>query len=78
MKATLSFNMNDESDRSDYKDAINGKKYSILLEDLLNNHLRQKIKYSSDNYHEEYIKALVEIREHIFTEMKELGIIEDL
>ena len=74
MKATLTFNLNDESDSSEYQNAMNGKKYSILLHDLLNQYLREKIKYSSEQYSEEYLKALSDVRTYIFNEIRELGI----
>lgn len=74
MKATLVFNLDDESDSTEYQNAMNGKKYSILLHDLLNQYLREKIKYSSEQYSEEYIKALSDVRAYIFNEIKELGI----
>lgn len=77
MRATLTFNLNDESDNSEYQNAMNGKKYSILLHDLLNQYLREKIKYSSEQYSEEYIKALTDVRAYIFNEIKELGINDD-
>jgi len=77
MRATLTFNLNDESDNSEYQNAMNGKKYSILLHDLLNQYLREKIKYSSEQYSEEYIKALSDVRAYIFNEIKELGINDD-
>lgn len=62
MKATLSFNLDDFTDRSAHKRALNGTNAYLVLFELQNTVFRNVIKYNGDNYSEETLHAIDEIR----------------
>lgn len=66
MKAILEFDFDkeDSDDRLEFQDAINGTKWKMLVWDL-DQHLRTKTKYASDNDNPEAVNALYVLREHL-------------
>lgn len=63
MKVSLSFNLPEE--REEHNLAMNGGKYHYVIWELLQEHLRRKLKYESDNLSEDYRKALEDTREFV-------------
>lgn len=65
MKAILEFNFNeDNDDRSEFQDAINGTKWKMAMWEL-DQHLRAETKYAPDTMHEEYYNALQATRDKL-------------
>ena len=62
MKAILEFDLYEE--REEFKNAINGAKWRILVEDL-DNWLRVNTKYASDEVPTQYLKGLEDVRDKI-------------
>ena len=62
MKAILEFNLPEEQEQ--FEDASNGWKWSHAMW-TLDQFLRAKVKYASDDAHEESIKAFEEAREEL-------------
>lgn len=62
MKAILEFNLPEEQEQ--FEDAINGSKWSHAMW-ALDQFLRTKVKYASDDAHEEAINAFEEAREEL-------------
>ena len=62
MKATLEFDLTEE--REQFEDACNGSKWSHAMW-ALDQYLRTKVKYASDDAHEEAINAFEEAREEL-------------
>jgi hypothetical protein len=69
MKATLEFDFDkeDSDDRANLEDALNGSNRKRLAWDL-DQHLRAKTKYASDDDNPEVVEALYDLRKH-FHEM---------
>ena len=66
MKAILEFDFDkeDSDDRLEFQDAINGTKWKMLVWDL-DQHLRTKTKYASDNDNPDAVNALYVLREYL-------------
>jgi hypothetical protein len=65
MKATLEFNFDENDyDRKRFEDAVNGTKWKESMNEL-NNWLRDRTKYASDDMHEKTHEAFEECREKI-------------
>lgn len=62
MKATLTFNLDDFNDRLSHKRALNGTNAYLVLFELQNTVFRNVMKYNGDNYSEETLRAIDEIR----------------
>ena len=62
MKAILEFNLTEEQEQ--FEDAVNGWKWSHAMW-TLDQFLRAKTKYASDDAHEESIKAFEEARDEL-------------
>lgn len=62
MKATLEFDLTEE--REEFEDACNGSKWSHAMW-TLDQFLRAKTKYASDDAHEEAVNAFLEAREEL-------------
>lgn len=75
MKATLSFNLPEEEE--DFKWHKNGPKYHSIIFTFLNEFCRRKIKYESDMYSKEYIKALEDARDFVHSELSDKDISGD-
>lgn len=73
MKATLTFNLPDE--REEYDMHKNGPDYHTVLWEVLNEFCRKKIKYENEQHTEEYIKAVVDVRDFITRELEERNIL---
>ncbi len=72
MRATLEFNLPD--DQIEFEYATNGSKWASLVWEL-DQHLRNKTKYASDDLPEEAFNALVELREYLHIQLGEQGLI---
>jgi hypothetical protein len=72
MKAILEFDFDkeDSDDRSNFDDAINGSKWKLLAWQL-DQHLRTKTKYASDEDSPEAIEALYNLRDHFHNMLAE-------
>jgi hypothetical protein len=62
MKATLEFDLTQEQEQ--FEDAINGCKWSHAMWQL-DQYLRTKVKYASDDAHTEAINAFQEARDEL-------------
>lgn len=62
MKATLEFDLTEEQEQ--FEDAINGWKWSHVVYQL-DQYLRAKVKYASDDAHEEAINAYQDARDEL-------------
>ena len=62
MKATLEFDLTQEQEQ--FEDAINGWKWSHAMWQL-DQYLRTKVKYASDDAHTEAINAFQEARDEL-------------
>ncbi len=62
MKATLSFNLDDFNDRRSHKRSLNGTNAYLVLFEMQNKVFRDVIKYNGDNYSEETLHAIDELR----------------
>lgn len=69
MKATLSFNLPEESE--DYRLHKNGPAFHSIIFNILQEFCRKKTKYESDQYSEEYLKAVHELKDFIVKELHE-------
>lgn len=68
MKAILEFNLPEEQEH--FEDAANGWKWSHAMWQL-DQFLRTKVKYASDDAHEESINAFAEAREELHRILRE-------
>jgi len=68
MKAILEFNLPEEQEQ--FEDASNGWKWSHAMWQL-DQYLRTKVKYASDDAHEESIHAFAEAREELHRILRE-------
>lgn len=68
MKAILEFNLPEEQEQ--FEDASNGWKWSHAMWQL-DQFLRTKVKYASDDTHEESINAFAEAREELHRILRE-------
>lgn len=68
MKAILEFTLPEEQEQ--FEDASNGWKWSHSMWQL-DQYLRAKVKYASDDAHEESIKAFEEAREELYRILNE-------
>jgi hypothetical protein len=68
MKAILEFDLDEERFR--FEDAVNGTKWHCLVSEL-DNELRAKVKYPSDDIHEEAINALIKFRQFLHYQLRE-------
>ena len=65
MKAILEFDFDaDNDDRSDFNDAVNGYKWKLAMWDV-DQELRKKTKYASDNDDPVAVEALYKFREEV-------------
>ena len=68
MKAILEFNLDEE--RHQFEDAVDGWKWKCIVSEL-DNELRAKVKYPSDDVHEEAINALIKFRQFLHDQLRE-------
>lgn len=68
---TLTFNLEEEYDN--FKDALNGTKYKIMMEDFWNQSLRKRTKYESDNYSEKELELLEKLKEEFIQLRNEIN-----
>ena len=78
MKATLNFDFDDpeKDDRDAFQDAMDGTKWKLLVWEL-DQHLRSKTKYASDDDDPKVIEALYELRDYLHELKNERGLILD-
>ena len=75
MKATLNFDFDDPEidDRDAFQDAMDGTKWKLLVWEL-DQHLRSKTKYASDDDDPKVIEALYELRDYLHGLKDERGL----
>lgn len=71
MKAVLKYNLPD--DNEDFKDAINGTKYRIVIDDI-DNYLREKLKYGHNFTSAD--EALEKVREELYQLRSDNNVLE--
>ena len=71
MKAILEFNL--PEDQVEFEEAVNGSKWQHVLWQV-DQELRSKTKYATDQDHEERVKALYEIRDFLHDCKNEAGL----
>ena len=69
--ATLRFNLETEYDN--FKDALNGSRYKIMMEEFWNQSLRARTKYQSDNYSEKELELLEKLKEEFVALRNEIN-----
>jgi hypothetical protein len=74
MEAILKFNLPD--DQLQFEEAINGNKYRYIIFEL-KEHLRQIIKYNSQGFSEDYVRACEETRDRICEMCQESSVTVD-
>ena len=72
MKAILEFNLDEE--RHQFEDAVNGWKWKCVIIEL-DNELRARTKYASDETPEEVVEALVKVRDFLADQLNQDGLI---
>lgn len=72
MKAILEFNLDEE--RQQFEDAANGWKWKCVICEL-DNELRARTKYASDETPDEVVEALVKVRDYLRELLNEEGLI---
>jgi hypothetical protein len=72
MKAILEFNLDEE--RHQFEDAIDGWKWKCIVSEL-DNELRSKVKYPSDDANDEVLDALAKFREFLHDQLREEGLL---
>jgi len=72
MKAILEFNLYEE--RAEFEDACNGWKWKCIVSEL-DNELRRKTKYATDDTPTEVIESLIKFRDYLRESLNEEGLI---
>jgi hypothetical protein len=72
MKAILEFDLHEE--RHQFEDAVNGWKWKCVIIEL-DNELRARTKYASDETPEEVVEALVKVRDFLADQLNQDGLI---
>ena len=72
MKAILEFDLDEE--RHDFDNAVNGWRWHCLVNEL-DNELRSKVKYPSDDANDEVLDALAKFREFLHDQLREEGLL---
>ena len=72
MKAILEFNLDEE--RLQFEDAIDGWKWKCIVSEL-DNELRTRTKYASDDTPDEVVDALIKVRDFLRESLSEEGLI---
>ena len=72
MKAILEFNLDEE--RHQFEDAIDGWKWKCIVSEL-DNELRTRTKYASDDTPDEVVDALIKVRDFLGQSLNEEGLI---
>ena len=72
MKAILEFNLDEE--RHQFEDAIDGWKWKCIVSEL-DNELRTRTKYASDDTPDEVVDALIKVRDFLCQSLNEEGLI---
>ena len=72
MKAILEFNLDEE--RNQFEDAIDGWKWKCIVSEL-DNELRTRTKYASDDTPDEVVDALIKMRDFLRESLNEEGLI---
>ena len=71
-KAILEFNLDEE--RHQFEDAIDGWKWKCIVSEL-DNELRTRTKYASDDTPDEVVDALIKVRDYLRELLSEEGLI---
>ena len=71
-KAILEFNLDEE--RLQFEDAIDGWKWKCIVSEL-DNELRTRTKYASDDTPDEVVDALIKMRDFLRESLNEGGLI---
>ncbi len=72
MKAILEFDLDEE--RHQFDDAVNGWRWHCLVNEL-DNELRAKVKYPSDDANDEVLEALANFRQFLHDQLREEGLL---
>jgi hypothetical protein len=72
MKAILEFNLDEE--RHQFEDACDGWKWKCIVSEL-DNELRTRTKYPSDDTTDEVVDALIKVRDFLRESLNEEGLI---
>jgi hypothetical protein len=72
MKAILEFNLDEE--RHQFEDAVDGWKWKCIVIEL-DNELRTRTKYASDDTPDEVVDALIKMRDFLRESLNEEGLI---
>ena len=72
MKAILEFDLDEE--RHQFEDATHGWKWKFIVSEL-DNELRSKVKYPSDDANDEVLEALAKFREFLHDQLREEGLL---
>ena len=72
MKAILEFNLDEE--RHQFEDAVDGWKWKCIVSEL-DNELRTRTKYASDDTSQEVVDALIKVRDFLRESLNEEGLI---
>ena len=72
MKAIIEFNLDEE--RHQFEDAIDGWKWKCVVSEL-DNELRTRTKYASDDTPDEVVDALIKMRDFLRESLNEEGLI---
>jgi macrodomain Ter protein organizer (MatP/YcbG family) len=72
MKAILEFNLDEE--RQQFEDAVDGWKWKCIVSEL-DNELRTRTKYASDDTSQEVVDALIKVRDFLRESLNEEGLI---
>ena len=70
-KAILEFNLEEEYEN--FKDALNGTRYKIMMDEFWNQSLRKRTKYESDNYSEKELELLEKLKEEFVALRNEIN-----
>ena len=72
MKAIIEFDLHEE--RQEFEDCTNGWKWKFIVSEL-DNELRSKVKYPSDDANDEVLEALAKFREFLHDQLREEGLL---
>jgi hypothetical protein len=72
MKAILEFNLDEE--RHQFEDAVDGWKWKCIVIEI-DNELRTRTKYASDDTPDEVVDALIKVRDFLRESLNEEGLI---
>ena len=72
MKAIIEFDLHEE--RQEFEDATNGWKWKCIVSEI-DNELRTRTKYASDETPDEVVDALIKMRDFLRESLNEEGLI---